>query len=596
VLLNKAIEQSFVAPSVADTKASDSRMPFTYKAISNRVRGLLVGLILIGVVVHAMSSEQSDKVGGRGQTLSTTKEKAIEKAKEYLTGLHLDITDYKIASSLSGTPSEDRDQIQYLFEQLGLRRTRAMIEEIDGSYQWVVRFVKPLTPEEYSCRLDANGLIMTAGVKLGEDAVGAKLDKASAQTIAEEFLRQHRSVYVPFEFEGGREVKRKNRIDHHFIFRVPKYKVGDAALKIGVDVLGNLPGNTYHFWQLPDKWQWERSKRNTRMEIAGILSALIMALAGIAFIGWVVSLFRAGKIRWRLSLALAALACFAGFATTVNGLPGFFNSYQSTIPLNTWLAIIVIGGITSIVIGWGVLSLIIAVILAGNSEALKLKFKGTLSALLHRPLEGFSFRSYRLFYLDALVFACSIQSISVVLSILKRSINLALKHEVSLGSAPGALMTLANQWCGPLQILLNLLMSILAGVLVFALAIALCRLLRLTTCWRFLAAGLLIYAIYAFGDRYWQDFLAGLISTILSCAGLWWATRLFINRNYLTFLISIWLQLTYGEMSELWQFGRAAFFVDFIVSCILFSLPFLYLFWLYLIPFERRIKSMGKLS
>lgn len=509
-LLNKDVDQPLFPQNRIEQEKSDSPIPFTYDPLSNKIRWLLVSLAVIGLLVRVTSGNKCYSIGEDGETLNVTRTQAVEKVQQYLSSIHLDTTDYMIATVLYGNTVEDRDQLQYLFEQLGLQRTNAIVKEINRTYDWVVRLVKPLTPAEYSCTVDADGKIKNASIKLGEDAPGACLKKADAQAIAEKFLRTYRSVYVPFELDGATEIKRKKRVDHHFIFRVPKYKVGEADLKVGLDVLGDIPANANHYWDLPDKWQWERTKRSTRREVAAIISALAGAVASIAGIIWAVSLFKADKIRWRYPLILAGLFCLSSIVYGVDGLPMFFMSYQSTVPLNTWFAIFGIGSMVAMLFGWGALSLSIAIILAGNTEQIKLRLKNTLSTFIHGPKRAFSSKSYRQLYLDAVIFACAMQGLSFLQASVKGAVNLALKHEVSLAAAPGAVTALANLYVAPLQVLMSLAVSLLAAPLLVGLAVALCKLLRLTSYWRFLAAVCLIQVVSGLGDRYWQDFFGRL--------------------------------------------------------------------------------------
>jgi len=578
-LLNKTI----AAPKIsAQIEVVQTDLSDIYKGLSHKMRWALICFTIIGLIAYLVVGERTYSIGETKGVLHTTRKQAIKTAKDYLLDQHIDINGYKIGTSITNNFSSGSygEGIQYLFEQIGFERTKKLTDEIERSFLWTVSFIKPLTPSEYQCVVDEDGNLRALDLKRGEDEAGANLSKQDAQIIAENFLKTYRKVYTPFAFKDVSKTKRKHRTDYSFTFKVPKYKVGDADFEVGIDVIGDIPANVSHGWDVPDEWKWARTKQTKRQEICTIVVAAISTVIFIASIVWIIFLFKSNKIRWRRAIFLATLLCLGAIINWLNTLTGFFNSYDSTVPLNTFYVTSAISTIVGLVFLWGIASFAIAIVIAASNDNLKARLRKLLSVFTFIPQDISSSKMYRDLWLDAIILSGALQAAGWFVTLAYNILDLKLSHEVSIASI-SPVAGIANAFFGPLTIGMDLLAVLVITPLTIGLAIAICRQLRLTKYWRFCACIVLLYVLSNFGNRYWQDFLVGLISCFVGLTIGWYAVTHILKRNVLTLFLSLWIIGAYDFASELWKFGWPTFSKEFILSCTFFAYPFIYLLYLH---------------
>ena len=191
--------------------------------------------------------------------------------------------------------------------------------------------MKPLISTEYSCDIDEKGRLSGFNIETGEDEEGPSLSEKDAQVIAERFLKETQEL-ITFKLYDVSSDKKKHRTDYTFTFKVPKYKVNEAEFKVGVNVIGDIASNSFWGWDLPDKWKWERTKRTSREEIFSIVSIITYLVTALAFIYWIVFLFKTNKVRWRYALILGGLAALCSTINSLNTMTTFFNSYKKHCP------------------------------------------------------------------------------------------------------------------------------------------------------------------------------------------------------------------------------------------------------------------------
>ena len=421
---------------------------------------------------------------------------------------------------------------------------------------------------------------MALQLKRGEDEAGANLSKAEAQTIAENYLKTYHKLYSPFEFKDESETKRKNRTDYHFTFKVPKYKVGEADFELNLDVIGDTPCNLGHGWDVPDNWKWERAKQTKRQEISSIVKSTLDVVVFIVSLFWIVFLFKHNKIRWRRAIFLATLICTGAAINWLNNLTEFFNSYDSTVPLNTFYITSVTNNLVVLALLWIAASFGIAIVLAANSDNLKARLRRLLSVFTFIPQDIPSSKVYRDMWLDAIIMAGALMAACWLVDFAVSTLSFMLDHEVGTASI-SSVAGIANAFFGPLTIGMSLISVLVLTPLLIGLAIAVCRQFHITKYWRFCACITVFFILYNFGNRYWQDFLTDLISYILWSSLAWFSVVYVFKRNVLTLFIQLWIFLLYGIVYELWKFGWPTFSMEFILACTFLTYPFIYLLYLH---------------
>jgi len=585
-LLNKATE--IVALISAQIEVVQTDLTDIYKGLSHKVRWGLMCFTVFGLICYLIIGEKTYSIGETKDALRISREEAITSAKNYISDQHIDLKGYKIATSISNnfTSGGNGEAIQYIFEQIGFDRTKKLTDKIEHSFLWNISFIKPLTPSQYECVLDENGKLCALDVRKGEDEAGANLSQEEAQKIAENFLKTYRKVYCPFEFKDVSKTKRKNRTDYFFTFKVPPYKVGEADFQVTMNVIGDIPANIGHTWDVPDGWTWARTKQTKRQEISSIVTSAISTIEFVACVVWTIFLFKANRIRWKRAIFISTLLTIGIIVTWLNGLTGFFNSYHSTTPINTFYLTSIVTTMVGWVLLWGGASFGIAIALAAMNDNLKAKARKLLSVFTFIPQDVSTSKMYRDLWLDAIILALALESAGWFIGLASYFLDSKLSHEVGIASI-SSVAQIANVYFGPLIIGLELLAALLFTPLALGLGIAVCRLLRLTTFWRFCAFSIAGYILYNFGERYWQEFLIGFISCVVGSAVMWYSVVYILKRNVLTLFISLWIAGTYSFASELWKFGWPTFSMEFIFSCTFITYPFIYLLYLH-----TRIKKL----
>ncbi len=227
---------------------------------------------------------------------------------------------------------------QYIYEQLGFAKTDAVVKgSHSGGYCWRVRFFKPKTPEEYEVQLDGNGQEIGCDVRLAEETKGEILSKEAALKLATHDLDTIYPYLRPYELESASEQKRPSRTDWTFTFRSKQFDAGEARFKTNMTVLGKIVSGANWSWEVPDKWKFERSKRQVREEIAGylVMGGYVIAMV-LAFI-WGLGVLRARAIKVRPALLIGLLYILTFIPQQLNALPTLFASYPTTTPVNNYL-------------------------------------------------------------------------------------------------------------------------------------------------------------------------------------------------------------------------------------------------------------------
>jgi len=585
-LSNKTI----ICPETSATHSEISSLdPITkYQPLLKFTRWALIVFSLLGLTLFFASKKNFAAIGVNAKPLHVTRQQAVDKARAYLISKHFDLNGYMVGTQLDDN-IPGHEEIQYIFEQIGYAKTKKIVRDVANSFTWNVKFVKPLMSTEYSCDIDETGRLSGFTVERGEDESGASISEKDARVIAENFLKQDPELN-PFELDDVSVDKKKHRIDYTFTFKVPKYKVKDAEFKVGINVIGDVASDSFWNWDLPDKWKWERTKRTSREEIFSIVSIATSIIAALAFIYWIVFLFRSNKVRWRYALMLGSVILFCNTISSLNSLNTFFNYYRNTVPLNIFYVISAIGGLLGMLFLFGASVFGIAIVLAGSAETIKLRVKTVLYETFINFSKHLSLKVYREMILDSIVLSCAILTASWLCVLLNRVLNLYFAHEIVAAKPSDYIGGITNSFFGPLAIGTNLLFQLISEPLLLGLVIALGRYLRLNTYWRILGSGLLVYVLTSLSTRYWQDFFVGLISGLISLTILWFIVTKAFNRNILSLFMSVWLGYTCTLTAELWKYGWPTFSTEVTVATVLLALPFFSLLYVYVMPSIQNIK------
>lgn len=576
-LLNQAIP----TPDTSHLRTHTKRevQPLEYKPIKATWRYALLAISLVApVIIHFV--KPTTQIYTHPQKLQSSRDQVIETARKHLTDLHFNMIGYRVATTISNGLAPGNLEMQYIYEKAGFAKANLLAEEVEHSYKWSVRFFKPLVQEEYQVLLDQNGKVISQTITKPEDAAGAKLTEGQARKIAEDYLKEYRSLYAPLEFDDVKVENRKNRIDYNFTYKVPKYKVADADFIVTQEVIGDIPSAVSHYWKIPDQWRWERQKQTKKDEICRPIIIGLAAVLLIATIWWVVSLFRSHFVRWRIPFLVGIGASLMLCLQTINYLPGYFNMYRTSMPLQTYIVVSLVASIIGLALLLAFITFGIAVAWGGlHSDSHKSQIESTLSLLWPFGAEN-TFKTRRDLWIDAFllagVFAAFVQTMSIAGTVAKFHFG----HYVQTNTDYQFLNGLAISLWPCLNIVTSALQSTVLMPLGFAAAVGIATKYRITKFWHFLSVYLLIIAISSSTERYWQDYLLGLTLNLVGGIGYWFLITKAINRNILCIFVLIWINSLWPAVRNIYKYGLSLFPLELAVAAALLLMPLTYLLYL----------------
>lgn len=257
-----------------------------------------------------------------------TRAAALERARTFLAGQGLSLQDYQSTAVFS----VDDDTKTYLEREVGLERANRLMSSEISVWYWEVRFFRPRQQEGIRVRVDPEGRIVGYDHILPEAAAGARLDRAPALSLAEQFLSQtlHAglSAYTFLPEEANSNAK-PNRADWTFTWERTNFRVKDAPYRLQVTIEGDRPGGYIEFLKVPEAWQRSyerlRSSNNFIETIALIPYAVLIGAA----LSMLIMLGRRGVVRWKRVLALGLFITALYFTMQLNNWPLIRSIYDT---------------------------------------------------------------------------------------------------------------------------------------------------------------------------------------------------------------------------------------------------------------------------
>lgn len=568
------------ATSSTTVKPEPALTTFCYdKPLGGRTRAAICFIGAVGLA--ALLYFQLPVIGRHSSPLTVSRNEAVAIAKKYWLQHGVDPTGYLVSTELESGMGQ-RPYVSYMYEKLGFQRTKEIIESVERGLQWRVRFCKPLQAQEYSLFLDASGKILAPVVTTPEDAPERTLSEADAQNMAESFLREYRPEYQPFVLRDKLTNVRKARTDYRFTFVVPRWKADRADLIVNVDVEGDRVSGLSHEWLVPDNWQ-SKFKATSQIEsVFGILRPLALAAGAILALWFLVDLLRGGLIRWKWVAWAAAVVVPVSLLDALNSLPAYYNNYDTTTPLNSYMVTYVVEVIGIVIAGRFALLLLFSL----ATGALKkycpdfdlpsaLRFAFTVQPKAER-------RHQNDLWLDGILVA---SIVSVALGIVSATIDVLqgwFAHEPAMENLPGNL-EFTN--------LYNLPFGAFAGDVTFAL-VAISMLVvvpallkhffkgRTIPCALVVVATVLIFDVHT---KYVPDFLLAAVHQILTYLIVWLLLIRPGRKNPMAVLIWVWAGLV-TTISVIYRQGLPLLTNDFCGMLLLLISPLVYLAYLQLAP------------
>src|SRR5881394_3113419 len=113
-----------------------------------------------------------------------SREEALARAQKFVSGLREDVRSYQWTIVFA---VDDNAKV-YLERQLGLQQANKLMSSELNIWFWEVRFFKPQQEEEFRVRVSPAGQIAGYNHKIEESRAGTSLDRATAQSSAQNYL------------------------------------------------------------------------------------------------------------------------------------------------------------------------------------------------------------------------------------------------------------------------------------------------------------------------------------------------------------------------------------------------------------------------
>lgn len=549
---------------------AEEEKAINYVPMTSKKRNAFVAVALISLLASvfmkpdALSDEATNKIN-RLQARKIAEGKMVEHG--------VNPVGWRVVASLSDQailPSN-----QYLYEKLKFAKTDRLIKAThSGGYVWRVRFYKPMQAEEYEVQLDGEGREVGFDINLAEKDAGARLTKDEAIAAGEKEIKKNYPYLMPYVFESASEHIRDNRLDWTLNYKVPAYQAAEAPFKFTVSVVGNRVSGASWFWEVPDKWTWERNKSKAKDEIVDYLrSGLYVIFAGGALF-WGFGVLRSGTIRWKSAIIFGLLLALLEIPEILNTLPTFYRFYRTTEPVSNFVMKSVVGDLQSFIYSFGMNTAMAAFAFA----SLRILFpKERLSALLlvlWKPVNAKA-RLIRLnMWVDGVAAAVCFISISLFLTSVTSVARAMLSPQVPEAYL-GSVSSLQNLMFPILDLSKDAFSDGVREVLIAALAAG----FYAKYCpkrWIFFA-GIVIYsAVSAAAQRYGQDmaidFLVGLLRYLL--------VYLFIARmagkNIIAYFVYGLLSVLMGRLIGIYRHGLPLMLPELVFGVVFLFVPVLY--------------------
>jgi hypothetical protein len=266
-----------------------------------------------------------------------SRSEALQRAASFLSGLGENVSGYQSAVVFD----VDENAKTYLEREVGVQQANHLMSSELDIWYWDVRFFRPQQEEEFHVRVSPSGKIAGYEHKVEEARGGASLNRATAQTAAQNFLSAKLGTDLSawdFLPEEANSNKRPNRLDWSFTWEKHGFRAKDAPYHLQVTMHGDHCGGATEFLQVPEQWTrgYERL-RSGNDALERVFFLLYALLIGAAV--WVaIRLTQRGQTSWRGPILLGGLVATLLFLQNLNDWPLWGASYDTRDSYASFLA------------------------------------------------------------------------------------------------------------------------------------------------------------------------------------------------------------------------------------------------------------------
>ena len=142
---------------------------------------------------------------------------ALKRAQDFMAGMGQNISGYQSSVVFD----VDENAKTYLERQIGLQQANQLMSSQLNIWYWDVRFFKPQQEEEFGVRVSPAGNVVGYGHTIKEAQAGASLERADAQSKAQNYLSGKLGVDLNgWNFLAGRSELRQTAESARLVFHL----------------------------------------------------------------------------------------------------------------------------------------------------------------------------------------------------------------------------------------------------------------------------------------------------------------------------------------------------------------------------------------
>ena len=265
-----------------------------------------------------------------------SREEALARAQKFVTGLGENLAGYRSAIVFN---VDDNAKV-YLERELGLQQANRLMSSELKIWFWDVRFFKPQQQEEFRVHVSPAGQIVSYNHTIEELRAGASLDRATAQSAAQDYF----STKLGLDLSGwdllpeeANSNKRPNRLDWAFTWEKHGFRAKDAPYRLQVTLQGDHIGGSGEFLRVPEAWERGYQRlRSGNDTLAFIFTLPYLLLLGSAV--WLgIQLTKSGETSWGPAIKLGLLATVMLFLQSLNDWPLWGAGYDTKDPYSSFI-------------------------------------------------------------------------------------------------------------------------------------------------------------------------------------------------------------------------------------------------------------------
>jgi len=246
-----------------------------------------------------------------------SREEALKRAQNFVAGLGENIGGYQSTIVFA---VDDNAKV-YLERQLGLEQANKLMSSELNIWFWDVRFFKPQQLEEFRVHVSPAGQIVYYDHTIEESRAGALLERATAQSAAQDYLSTKLGLDLSrwdFLPEEANSKKLPNRIDWEFTWEKHGFRAKDAPYRLQVTLHGDNVGGNEEFLHVPEAWlrsyQQLRSTNIFYNQLAII--PYVLLLGSSLWVG--ITLTKHGQTSWSGAIKLGVIVAALFFLMELN--------------------------------------------------------------------------------------------------------------------------------------------------------------------------------------------------------------------------------------------------------------------------------------